>query len=190
MIKQIILLTILMFQLVLGCESPKAEENIKKEKIMNQKFNNNIISEWLDLRKLNLSSFSQEEITKVENVKYEGLQNLTRVNLDSDISKYYFFDKEGDCIIIYINNEDDLGDLSVKNIVETYGEPEEILKSRVGKRAKHYVYSQNGFAFSVLDDKISFFEIFRDSTLENYKENIYVRPPELKKLPATKRNRQ
>lgn len=171
MIKQIILLSIFTFYLILSPEVSKS-----KEKIMNPKFNDDVISEWLDLRNVSLSNFSQKKVTKVQNVSYEGLKKLTRVNLKSDTSKYYFFDKEGNCVMIYINHEDSLRNLFVKNIIETYGEPEEILRSRVGKTVRHYVYSRHGFAFSVSDNKIDFFEIFPNSMLEQYKKRIYIEP--------------
>lgn len=176
MIKQILLLSVFTFYLGVSFQAPKTEE-----KMINYTFGNNLISKWLDLRKLNLISFSQKQVTKVQNVRYEGLKNLTRVNLNSDIFKYYFFDKNGKCVLIYIHNEDDLNSLSVKNIAEIYGKPEEVLKSRAGKRANHYVYAKNGFAFSVLNDKIAFFEVFPDSTLEDYKKCIYIKPPIFRK---------
>jgi hypothetical protein len=66
--------------------------------------------------------------------------------------------------------------LSTEEIIKSYGSPEEIVRSRAGKTANHYVYSQKGFAFSVMDGAIIFFEIFPDSNVKQYKEDIYIEP--------------
>ena len=150
-------------QFTSGCQSSKSspeEGNIDgkpTEKNSQKTANIPMISEWLSSRKVKLNGFGSDEITKIENVKYEGLQNLTRVNLNNDKSKYYFFDELENCLMLYINNEDDLGKLSTQEIISEYGEPETILRSRVGKTANHYVYSQRGFAFSEVGDKVVLF---------------------------------
>jgi len=153
-----------------------AQEKTEKMITLQSKVDINIISKWLKLRKVKLKNLELEKITKVKNVKYEGLQNLTRISLNNDNTKYFFFNKIDKLVIIYINNKDELSKLSTKKIIKLYGQPDKILRSRVGKHANHYVYSQKGFAYSVMDKKIEFFEVFPNCSLKEYKKNIYIEP--------------
>ncbi|MEM6687065.1 MAG: hypothetical protein AAF617_14890, partial [Bacteroidota bacterium] len=132
---------------------------------MTQKFDNTILSDWLNLRTTKLHDFS-EETSIVANVQYEGLKNVTRVHIPSDVSVYYFFDTSETCVMVYINDKIALENLSVTAIQNQYGAPQELLRSRVGKRATQHVYAKDGFAFSVLEDTVVFFEIFPNCDIE------------------------
>lgn len=169
------------FSFVLGCQSSNSspkEENITTkpaDKTIPKSGNIALISKWLDLRSVKLNGFEADETARVENVKYEGLKNVTRVNFNNDTSTYYFFDALGNFAVLYLNIED-AENLSTEEIIRTYGKPEKILRSRVGKTANHYVYSQHGFAFSERQGKVVFFEVFPSSNLKQYTSEIYVDP--------------
>lgn len=149
----------------------------EKGKEMEQESSYQIISKWLNLRELKLIDFLSKDITKLENNGYEKLNNLTSITLNNDTSKEYLFDNKEDSVMIYIEGENIFDDMSIEEIINKFSKPEEILRSRGSKRALHYVYSKNGFAFSALDDEIIFFEVFPDCSLRDYKENIYIKPP-------------
>ena len=70
---------------------------------------------------------------------------------------YYYFNEDGQCVMIYINDETALKELTLAVIVDSYGEAGEIVGSRVGKTARHYIYADKGFAFSMKGEKIEFF---------------------------------
>lgn len=177
-------LCIILQLLLYSCsEWPKTETNTpKKEIIMTQKIDStSILAQWLNLRQVNPKELLSINSAKVENVSYEGLSNLTRIQAPNDYTAYYFFDKEEQFVMLYIGDEDYLTQLSLEEIIEGYGQPETTLRSRAGKAAHHYVYPQHGFAFSEENGALVLFEVFPNCTLTAYKEKIYREPPAFRK---------
>ena len=163
MLKKTILVTVMVCDILLG-------SNISEIDI------NNTISQWLNLRDLKLKDFISKDVIKRENNEYQNLKNLTRIYFDNKALKIYFFNHKEDAVMIYIEDETTFDNLSIKDIINKYDEPQEIVRSRGGKRANLHIYSKNGFSFSEISKKVIFFEIFPDCSLKDYKEKIYIKP--------------
>lgn len=175
---RIMILLMISFQSFLCNDVLKKDLYNKEGKEMEQQISYQIISKWLNLRELKLIDFTSKKVIKLENNGYEKLKNLTRIyfeNENEDI-KIYFFDNKKKCVMIYIQDKDIFREVCFKEIIEKFGHAQEIVRSRADKRANHHIYSKNGFAFSELDDRIVFFEVFPDCSLTAYKENIYSEP--------------
>lgn len=180
---RIMILLMISFHFSLYSDIPKKDIYNKEGKEMKEQIGYQTISKWLNLRELKLIDFTSKKVIKLENNSYEKLKNLTRIYFEDENEdiKIYFFDKKENCVMIYIQDKDIFRKISFQEIIEKFGQAQEIVRSRVAKRANHHIYSKNGFAFSELDNKIIFFEVFPDCNVTDYKENIYIKPPIFRK---------
>jgi hypothetical protein len=133
------------------------------------------MEELLNYRKYDYPSLVKEfEINDSEidkEVGYIKLKGLSRVHKEDVLPGYFYF--EGDkLVMIYINDESRLGNISFKKITTDYGNGHR-LSSRAGKTSNLYVYPENGFAASVTHGQIDFIEIFPSTTLDDYKTRIH-----------------
>jgi hypothetical protein len=133
------------------------------------------MEELLNYRKYDYPSLVKEfgindsEIDK--EVGYIKLKGLSRVHKEDVLPGYFYF--EGDkLVMIYVNDESRLGNISFKKITTDYGNGHR-LSSRAGKTSNLYVYPEKGFAISVTHGQIDFIEIFPSTTLDDYKDRIH-----------------
>ena len=135
-----------------------------------------IIEDWVALRNTSFNELEKDGFEITKDVIYEKLINVKRVNHSKEAKHYFFFDVNNICVMIYFNDKDQLKTISLQTIIESYGPANGIVRSRAGKKAKHYIYSEKGFAFSALKDEILFFEVFPSMHKFQYLKEIYIEP--------------
>jgi hypothetical protein len=110
-----------------------------------------------------------------ENVRYEKITDVTRVDLPDDL---YFFFKDGKLKMIYTSN-----DVVAKKLWNEFSSftniksPEKTVRSRAGKTSNQIIFANQGIAASVTQDEIDFIEVYPPCSLQEYLENIYREPP-------------
>jgi len=133
------------------------------------------MEELLKYRKYDYPSLVKEfgikdsEIEK--GVSYIKLQGVTRIYRPDTLPGYFYFDGDK-LVMIYINDEKRLGNISFNKITSDYGQGHR-LSSRAGKTSNLYVYPEKGFAVSVTHGQIDFIELFPSTTLDDYKSRIH-----------------
>ncbi|WP_211236752.1 hypothetical protein [Sporocytophaga myxococcoides] len=106
-----------------------------------------------------------------KNVSYIKLQGLSRVNKPDALPGYFYFDGNK-LVMIYISDEERLGNMSFDKIKSDYGAGHR-LSSRAGKTSNLHAYPEKGFAVSATHGQIDFIEIFPSTTLDDYKSRIH-----------------
>jgi hypothetical protein len=117
--------------------------------------------------------FGIEEV--VEDVRYEGLEDVDR--LDADALPGHFFFRGDEQVMLYVPQHA-LEDAHPQALEAEFGEPAAALRSRAGDRSDLLVYPDRGIAFSTNGDRVDLLEIFPPTTLERYKAEIYRDPGE------------
>lgn len=130
----------------------------------------------LDYRNYDLDALKQkfniEESDLDHEVGYQKLKNLTRVRKEKLLPGHFYY--YGNSVsIIYVNDRTVLDTLEMETIYNRYGRGE-ILPSRMGKNSRLHLYASHGFAVSEHEDKVDFMELFPPTTIEQYKENVYL----------------
>jgi len=102
-----------------------------------------------------------------EDVRYEGLDNLTEIHVPEKHPARFFF--RGDrVVLVYIGDESFLSELTPSSIEVILGKKRERLRSRAGRMANHWVYPRLGIAYSEDQGAIAFVELFQPTTMEGY----------------------
>lgn len=112
------------------------------------------------------------EIT--ENVRYEKLTDVTRVDLPQG---QYFFFKDDRLQMIYVSDDTLAKKLwsEFKRVANT-GTPEKTVRSRAGKTSNQLIFANHGITASINKEDVDFIEIYPACTLEYYLGHIYREP--------------
>ncbi|HEY3404398.1 MAG TPA: hypothetical protein VGK59_13500 [Ohtaekwangia sp.] len=109
-----------------------------------------------------------------ENVRYEKLERVCRIDLPDN---QYFFYKNDKLQLIYISDEvlakEIWGDFQSTMHSKT---PEKTVRSRAGKTSNQIIFAEQGISASVSNKGVDFIEIFSPQSIQNYLENIYREP--------------
>lgn len=175
MSKQIVFLFLVATLSVLHVSWKTDITKTKQEFLMNDTIKKTI-EKWQKLTNISLAGMIKKEASIEKNVAYEKITKVTRATLSKHPKFYFYYNSTGKCLMLYINQAA-LSNLTTNSLEKAFNTPNAVERSRGGKRANHYIYSTKGFAFSELDDKVLFFEVFPECSLSDYKANIYIEPP-------------
>jgi hypothetical protein len=104
--------------------------------------------------------------------------SLTDVDvLDSKEVGARFFLAGDQLVLAYLSGDALADDVTADALSSRAGRPTERFRSRQGKRASLHVAAESGLAWSTLDDRIGWVEVFPPMTNETYLEQIYAEPP-------------
>jgi hypothetical protein len=139
-----------------------------------------LIEEWLTLRELSLAEaqarFSISDDQLQFYLGYGELEDLTGFGNLANYPGFFYF-SDGNFVLFYIDKMDsDIETLSLKEVLDYFGEPEAIWPSNIGKRQQQYVYAKKGVSFSATEDEITFIEFFKPISLDTYKAQFYEEP--------------
>ncbi len=117
-----------------------------------------------------------------EGVDYERLHGLA-VAYDPARSPARFYLRGDALVMIYLRDDSTLAPLLAGKLVEQLGAPALKLRSRAGKKFKHYAYPALGVAFTFRkpDDPVRFLEVFPNMSSETYLQEVYEEPPPFRK---------
>ena len=109
-----------------------------------------------------------------ENLRYEKLINVTRVNLPH--SQYFYF-KDGKLQIIYLSDDKMVKKLwSEFKSISGASTAEKTVRSRAGKTSNQLIFATLGITVSITQDDVHFIEMYPPCSLEYYIEHIYQEP--------------
>ena len=104
--------------------------------------------------------------------------SLTDVDvLDSKQLGVRFFLTGSRLVLAYLSGDALADDVTADTLSSRAGGSTERLRSRQGKRASLHVAAESGLAWSTLDDRVGWVEVFPPMTNERYREQIYAEPP-------------
>ena len=115
-------------------------------------------------------------------VGYERLRGLA-VAYDPARSPARFYFRGDALVMIYLHDEGALASLEAGALTQKLGEPELKLRSRAGKKFKHYAYPGQGVAFTFrkAEQPVRFLEVFPDMAADAYLRDVYEEPPPFRK---------
>lgn len=105
---------------------------------------------------------------------YQGLADLDAIDAPDGAR---LFARADSLVLIYVGPDAlpaEVDDAALRAAIGA--EPPE-LRSRQGKRATLHVAAEQGIAWSEQDGDVGFVEIFPATTLESYRQRIYLEPP-------------
>ena len=145
---------------------------------------NDLLNSLIAMRDRPLAEIQQQLSASDSQVEsgfgYGNLQQLTKVhNPDASPAHFYFKDKQ--LVLIYLGDDAALQHFDAQKLQADLGEAAAVLRSRAGKKAQHYVYPQQGIAFSAERATVAFLEIYPAQPLETYKSTLYKEPPVFRK---------
>lgn len=110
----------------------------------------------------------------IPNGSYQCLEGVTIVHAPppSPGSLYLHDDR---VVLMYVGQIGRWPQITRDAVVQTLGEPDEVLRSRAGRGASLLLYAAAGFAVSV-GESVDFVEVFAPTTVAEYTENVYSVP--------------
>jgi len=117
-----------------------------------------------------------------EGVGYERLRGLA-VAYDPARSPARFYFRGDTLVMIYLSDTTALASLEAGAVTRRLGEPPLKLRSRAGKKFKHYAYPEQGVAFTFrkAEQPLRFLEVFPPMAPDAYLRDVYEEPPPFRK---------
>jgi hypothetical protein len=144
-----------------------------------------IITRWMgwrgqtepDLRRA-LDYPDEATLEEEEYIWSEGLSCL----YDEETFAGHLYFRDGRLALIYIEYPGNLyHELTPEALSAALGAPAVQLQSRAGDQHIQHIYPEQGIAYSADPEEVSFIEIFTPTTLDDYRAQYYMEPPEFKR---------
>lgn len=142
------------------------------------------IDQCLALRELPMEevmhklSISEQDIDREAN--YEKLKEITEFRNPASHPGFFYY-RDGLFTLLYVGVAEELDEIDPDDLENRLGVPAKRLRSRAGKRFMHYVYPEEGMAFSTDGREVRILEIFPATTLDSYLADIYKKPGKFRK---------
>lgn len=187
----------LIFPIFLGC-TPKAESRQDSSSFKNTQTGSKDMSNpsltsslqplqhWIDLIGSDLehvsSSMPDASVETDEGRSYEGLKDCLWMHAEGGDKAHYYFQDDALAMVYFNPATKVVTGISPDDFFTSFGEQEagDVLRSRAGKLANHYVFPEHGLAFSEEDEEVIFIEVFAPCSRASYLKEIYLEPAPFK----------
>jgi hypothetical protein len=105
---------------------------------------------------------------------YECMNDVTIVHAPPPSPGSVYL-RDGRVVLMFVGDVERWPQISPDSILETLGEPDEVLRSRAGRGNSLLLYARAGFAVSI-GDTVDFVEVFEPTTVAEYTEEVYSVP--------------
>jgi hypothetical protein len=105
---------------------------------------------------------------------YQCLEGLTIVHAPPP-SPGSLYLRDDQVVLMYVDHLERWPQITSDAIVQTLGEPDQVLRSRAGRGASLLLYATAGFAVSV-SESVDFVEVFAPTTVAAYTDDVYSVP--------------